>query len=135
MFGCSLTRATRAINVIPVQNLEASFDDVTEYWSPKVIGQINDQYLKIAKVLGEFVWHKHDDEDELFYIVKGHLRIEYEDHTAELEVGQFTIIPKDVMHRPSAEDECWLVLIEPVSTKHTGDVESELTKSIDQQMR
>lgn len=120
--------------MIPVQNLEASFDDVTEYWSPKIIGRINDQYLKIAKVRGEFVWHQHDDEDELFYIVKGRLRIEYQDHTAELETGQFTIVPKGVMHRPMAEDECWLALIEPAETKHTGDVESHLTKSVDQQL-
>lgn len=117
-----------------VQNLEAAFDHVTDHWSPKVIGRINDQYLKIAKVLGEFVWHKHDDEDEFFYIVKGRLRIEYEDHAADLEAGQFTIVPKGVMHRPVAKEECWLALIEPVTTQHTGDVESGLTKSIDQQL-
>ena len=123
-----------AISMIPVQDLEASFDQVTEHWSPKVIGRVNDQYIKIAKVLGEFVWHKHDDEDELFYIVKGRLRIEYEAHTALLEAGQFTIVPKAVMHRPVAPEECWLVLIEPVATKHTGDAESELTKSVEQQL-
>lgn len=120
--------------MIPVQDLEAAFDDVTEHWSPKVIGRVNDQYLKIAKVLGEFVWHKHDNEDELFYIVKGRLRIEYENHLATLEAGQFTIVPKGVMHRPVAEDECWLVLIEPVTTEHTGDTQSVLTKPIEQQL-
>ena len=121
--------------MIPVQNLEAAFDQVNEHWSPKVIGRVNDQYVKIAKVLGEFVWHAHDDEDELFYIVKGKLRIDYEDHTADLAAGQFTIIPKGVRHRPVADDECWLVLIEPVTTKHTGEVESDITKSLDQQLR
>lgn len=120
--------------MIPVQNLEAAFDQVTEHWSPKVIGRVNDQYIKIAKVLGEFVWHQHDDEDEFFYIVKGSLCIEYEDHTADLVAGQFTIVPKGVRHRPVAEEECWLVLIESVTTKHTGEVESELTKSIDRQL-
>ena len=107
---------------------------MTEYWSPRVIGRVNDQYVKIAKVRGEFVWHAHDDEDELFYIVRGQLRIEYEDHAADLAAGQFTIIPKGVRHRPVAEEECWLVLIEPVTTKHTGEVESELSKSIEDQI-
>lgn len=121
--------------MIPVvQDLEATFDQVTEHWSPKVIGQLNGQYVKIAKVLGEFVWHKHDDEDELFYIVKGRLQIEYEDHIADLEAGQFTIVPKGKMHRPVAKEECWLVLIEPIATKHTGGVESGLTQSIEQQL-
>lgn len=120
--------------MVPVQSLEATFDQVTEYWSPKVIGRVNDQYLKIAKVLGEFVWHKHDDEDELFYIVRGQLRIDYEDRCANLDEGQFTIVPKGVMHRPVAREECWLVLIEPISTKHTGEVESEITKSIERQL-
>ncbi len=120
--------------MIPVQNLEAAFDQVTEYWSPKIVGQVNDQYVKIAKVQGDFVWHAHEGEDELFYIVKGHLRIDYEDHTAELAAGQFTIVPKGVRHRPVAEEECWLMLIEPVTTKHTGDVDSEITKSIEDQL-
>lgn len=119
--------------MIPVQDLEAAFDQVSEHWSPKVIGRVNDQYIKIAKVLGDFVWHRHDHEDELFYIVKGRLRIEYEDHTADLDAGQFTIVPKGVLHRPVAEAECWLMLIEPVTTRHTGDVDSVLTKSIEQQ--
>ncbi len=120
--------------MIPVQDLEAAFDDITEHWSPKVIGRINDQYLKIAKVLGEFVWHKHDNEDELFYIVKGRLRIEYENHVADLETGQFTIVPKGVLHRPVAEGECWLVLIEPMTTQHTGGTQNVLTKTIEQQL-
>ncbi|MGI9487266.1 MAG: cupin domain-containing protein [Geminicoccaceae bacterium] len=120
--------------MIPVQNLEAAFDQVRDHWSPKVIGQVNDQYIKIAKVLGEFVWHAHDGEDELFYIVKGRLRIEYEDHTADLTAGQFTIVPKGVRHRPVAEDECWLMLIEPITTAHTGNVESEMTKLIEEQL-
>ena len=120
--------------MIPVQDLEAAFDQVTEHWSPKVIGRVNDQYVKIAKVRGEFVWHAHDDEDELFYVVKGKLRIDYEDHTADLATGQLTIIPKGVRHRPVAEDECWLVLIEPVTTKHTGEVKSDITKSIEDQI-
>jgi mannose-6-phosphate isomerase-like protein (cupin superfamily) len=127
--------ATEAISMIPVKNLEASFDAVTDYWSPKVVGQVNDQYIKIAKAKGEFVWHKHDGEDELFYIVKGRLRIDYEGHSADLEAGQFTIVPRGVVHRPVADQECWIMLMEPVTTKHTGDVQSDMTKSIEEQLR
>lgn len=117
-----------------VINFKAEFAHVSDYWSPRILGQVNDQYVKIAKLLGEFVWHKHDDEDEMFYIIKGALRIDYEDRdSVELGVGDFHIVPKGVMHNPVAAQECWIVLVEPVATKHTGDVQSDVTKSLDDQ--
>ena len=119
----------------PVASLIDQYDAITEYWSPKVVARVNDQYLKAAKVKGTLVWHKHDAEDELFYIVKGRLRIEYEGgEAAHLEAGQFHVVPRNTMHNPVADEECWILLIEPVSTKHTGDVVTEKTKSIAEQL-
>jgi quercetin dioxygenase-like cupin family protein len=116
-------------------DLETSFDAVTEYWSPKVVAQVNDQYVKVAKIRGELVWHSHAGEDELFYVVRGSLRIEYEGGQAvHLPEGSMHVVPRGVLHNPVAEEECWIVLIKPVTTKHTGDVESPLTKSLAQQL-
>ena len=116
-------------------DLKTAFDAVTEYWSPKVVAQVNDQYVKVAKVRGELVWHSHAGEDELFYVVRGSLRIEYEAGQAvHLPEGSMHVVPRGVRHNPVAEEECWIVLIEPVTTKHTGDVESPLTKSLAQQL-
>ncbi|MBH9537214.1 cupin domain-containing protein [Novosphingopyxis sp. YJ-S2-01] len=116
-------------------DIEAAFADVTEHWSPKVIGRVNDQLLKVAKLKGEFVWHDHAGEDELFWIVKGRLRIEFEDGAAEIGEGQFLTIPRGVRHNPVAEEECWVLLIEPASTRHTGEEVTERTRSLEEQMR
>lgn len=116
-------------------DLLAAFDTVTEHWSPKVVAQVNDQYVKIAKVQGELVWHSHEGEDELFYIVRGNLRIEYEgERVIHLPEGSMHVVPRGVLHNPVADEECWIVLIEPVSTKHTGDVATPLTKTLAQQL-
>ena len=115
-------------------NLLAAFDRVTEHWSPKVIAQVNDQYLKVAKVQGEFPWHQHDGEDELFFIVRGSLVIELRDGKVRLAEGDFYVVPRGVQHRPVAAEECWILLVETVTTRHTGDVVSELTRSIDEQL-
>jgi mannose-6-phosphate isomerase-like protein (cupin superfamily) len=117
-----------------VINFRAELEKVTDYWSPRVVGRVNDQYVKVAKLKGEFVWHKHDDEDELFFIVKGNLVIQYEDGPVTLNEGEFHIVPKGVMHNPLAEEECWIALIEPVATRHTGDVVTERTKPIEEQV-
>lgn len=117
-----------------VQNLSAAFDAVTAHWSPKVIAQVNDQYVKIAKLKGEFVWHKHDEEDELFYVVKGALDIEYEDRTVTLAEGDMHVVPRGVMHNPRAAEECWIMLVERASTKHTGDVVTDRTRSLEEQL-
>lgn len=116
-----------------VVNLKAELENVTEFWSPRVVGRVNDQYVKVAKLKGEFVWHDHELEDELFLIVKGQLVIQYEDGDVHLQEGDFHIVPRGKRHNPVAEKECWIALIEPVATKHTGDVVSEMTRSIEEQ--
>lgn len=115
-------------------NLLEALDQVDDYWSPRVVGQVNDQYIKVAKLKGEFVWHQHDDEDELFYILKGQLVIEYENDRVILDEGDMHIVPKGTQHNPVADDECWIALVETVSTKHTGEVMSDRTRSIDEQL-
>jgi len=115
-------------------NIEQSFDQVSEYWSPRVIGRVNDQFVKIAKVKGEFVWHNHADEDELFLVVRGRLRMQLEGDEVELNAGDMYVVSKGVMHNPVADDECWVMLIETVTTKHTGDVDTPMTKSIAEQL-
>src|SRR5512146_1372875 len=92
--------------------IERQFERVTDYWSPKVIGRVNDQYIKIAKVKGEFTWHAHEGEDEMFLVVKGNLVIQLEDGEVRLGPGQFVVVPRGVRHNPVAAEECWLVLIE-----------------------
>ncbi|MBD2069733.1 cupin domain-containing protein [Leptolyngbya sp. FACHB-671] len=116
------------------KNFEKELQSITEFWSPKIVGQVNDQYIKVAKLKGELAWHKHDHEDEMFHVVKGHLVIQFEDDVVELEEGDFCVVPKGMMHNPVAEDECWIVLIETVTTQHTGDIETPLTKTIEQQL-
>ncbi len=114
-----------------IRPAETPLDD---FWSPRVVGQVNDQLIKVAKLQGELVWHKHDDEDEMFLIVAGSLRIEYEDHVVDLKAGDLHVVPKGVMHNPVADEECRIVLIEPASTKHTGDENTPRTKSLADQL-
>ena len=108
-------------------NLLEKFDLFTDQWSPKIIAELNGQQVKLAKVEGEFIWHDHANEDELFFIVKGSLRIEFRDRTVELSEGEMMVVPRGVEHRPVAEEETWLMLLEPASTQHTGEVDSERT--------
>jgi len=108
---------------------------VSDHWTPRVVGQVNDQYVKVAKLLGELVWHAHDDEDEMFLIVSGRLRIQLEDRDdVVIGPGEFFVVPKGVRHNPVAEEEVEIVLIETVSTAHTGDVVVPGTVSIDRQL-
>ena len=109
-------------------NLKEKFSQFTEYWSPKIIGELNDSYVKLAKLKGEFVWHKHDHEDELFFVVHGHLLIKLRDKDIHLQAGEMAIIPKGVEHLPIAAEEVHVMLIEPKSTLNTGDANSALTK-------
>jgi len=115
-------------------NLDARFEDVTELWSPKVIGRVNDQYVKIARLQGEFVWHAHEGEDELFLVIRGSMRIQLEDGDVTIGPGEFVVVPRGVRHNPVAAEECWVMLIETVTTKHTGDVVTERTRSIEEQV-
>jgi mannose-6-phosphate isomerase-like protein (cupin superfamily) len=116
-------------------NILAQFDEIEAYWSPKVIGQVNDQYVKVAKLKDELVWHAHDHEDELFYVVKGSMVIQFEDGEVTLNEGDFYVVPRGVRHNPVAQQECWIVLVETVSTKHTGDMQTSKTKSIEEQIQ
>ena len=108
---------------------------LSELWSPRVIGELDDVYVKVAKLHGSLAWHQHDAEDELFYVLKGSLRIEMEHGTAELREGDMFIVPKGTRHNPIAEEECQIILIERKSTTHTGDVVTEKTRSIAEQLR
>jgi mannose-6-phosphate isomerase-like protein (cupin superfamily) len=109
-------------------NLAEKFSIIDDYWNPRIAGQLNGQQVKLAKLKGSFVWHQHDNEDELFYVVKGSLVMELRDRTVVLNEGELFIVPKGTQHRPVAEDEVWVVLFEPASTLNTGDVKNERTK-------
>lgn len=106
-----------------------------EYWSPRVIAEVDDSYVKVAKLKGTLAWHSHEDEDEFFYVLSGRLRIELEDGEVTLESGESFVVPKRVRHNPVAEEECLIMLIEKKSTRHTGDVVTEKTRSIEDQLR
>jgi mannose-6-phosphate isomerase-like protein (cupin superfamily) len=108
---------------------------LTELWSPRVIGEVDDTYVKVAKVLGSLAWHSHENEDELFLVLKGSLRIELEGSTVELGEGEMFIVPKGVRHNPIADEECQLMLIERKSTLHTGTEATEKTRSLAEQLR
>jgi mannose-6-phosphate isomerase-like protein (cupin superfamily) len=108
-------------------NLAEKFNLVKQYWSPKIIGELNDSYVKAVKLKGEFIWHHHDQEDELFLVVKGRLRIRFRDRDVRLEEGEFLIVPKGVDHLPIAEQEAHIVLLEPKTTLNTGNVTNERT--------
>ena len=110
-----------------VINIQEKFDLFSDHWSPKRIGVLNGQQIILAKVQGEFVFHKHDDEDELFWVIKGQLKIELRDRTITVNPGEFFVVPKGVEHKPSAIEETHLLLFEPLSTKHTGDVTANIT--------
>lgn len=100
----------------------------SEHWSPKVVGELNGQQVKLVKLQGEFVWHKHDEEDELFYVIKGVLTMEFRDKTVVINEGEFIIVPRGTEHRPVAAEEVAIMLFEPASTLNTGNVEDDLTK-------
>ena len=100
----------------------------SEYWSPKIVGELNGQQVKLVKFQGEFVWHKHDNEDEMFLVIEGVLKMELRDKTIEIHKNEFLIVPKGTEHRPVADKEVSVMLFEPASTLNTGNTENELTK-------
>lgn len=110
-------------------NLEQKLSLFNEQWTPKIIGALNGQHVKLAKLKGEFVWHSHEHEDELFYVIKGSLIIELSDKTVTINPGELYIVPRGVPHKPIAHEEVHVMLFEPASTKHTGDVQHEITKN------
>jgi mannose-6-phosphate isomerase-like protein (cupin superfamily) len=111
-----------------VVNLAAKLAAFSEQWSPKIVGELNGQQVKLVKFLGSFVWHHHDDEDELFYVIKGRFRMEFQDRAVDVAAGEFIIVPRGVEHRPVADDEVEVMLFEPASTLNTGNVRNERTR-------
>ena len=108
---------------------------LTELWSPRVIAELDDNYIKVAKVQGTLAWHRHEGEDELFFVLDGRLRLEFEDGVVELGPGQMHVVSRGVLHNPVAEHECLLMLVERKSTLHTGEVMTKQTRALDEQLR
>lgn len=119
-------------NVVSPRDVAAS---LVELWSPRVIGEVDDAYIKVAKLHGSLAWHSHDAEDELFLVLRGRLRIELEGGAIELREGELFIVPKGVRHNPVAEEVCEVLLIERKSTQHTGNVTTEKTRTVAEQLR
>jgi mannose-6-phosphate isomerase-like protein (cupin superfamily) len=112
---------------IVVVNLNKKLDSFQDFWSPKIVGELNDSFVKLVKLKGEFVWHHHDDEDELFLVLKGSLLMRLRDREIRVEPGEFVIIPRGVEHLPIAEDETQVLLLEPKSTLNTGNIQNDRT--------
>jgi mannose-6-phosphate isomerase-like protein (cupin superfamily) len=110
-----------------VVNLAAKLATFSERWSPKVVGELNGQMVKVVKFLGPFVWHHHDDEDEMFYVIRGWFRMEFRDRAVDVAQGEFIIVPRGVEHRPVADQEVEVMLFEPATTLNTGNVRNERT--------
>lgn len=107
--------------------LTSRFASFSDHWSPKIVGELNGQHVKVVKFVGEFVWHHHDHEDEMFLVHRGRFRMELRDRAIDLEAGDFLIVPRGVEHRPVADEEVEVVLFEPAGTLNTGNVQSERT--------
>ena len=108
-------------------NLAEKFSLFSDYWSPKIVGELNGQQIKLAKLKGEFVWHNHEKEDELFLVVKGRLRMKLRDREVRIREGEFLIVPRGTEHLPIADEECRVILLEPASTLNTGNIKNERT--------
>lgn len=113
-----------------VVNIAEKFGLFTETWTPKIIGELNGQQVKLARLKGEFVWHSHKDEDEMFFVIKGVLQIQFRDKTVTIKPGEMIVVPRGIEHNPIANEEVLLMLFEPAQTKHTGEIVHELTQTI-----
>jgi mannose-6-phosphate isomerase-like protein (cupin superfamily) len=109
-------------------NLAEKFSHINEQWKPRIAGELNGQMIKLVKFKGPFVWHHHDHEDEMFYVVKGSFDMEFRDKTVTINEGEFIIVPKGVEHRPNAKEEAEVMLFEPATTLNTGNIENEITQ-------
>jgi mannose-6-phosphate isomerase-like protein (cupin superfamily) len=110
-------------------NLAEKLGLFSSHWDPKIVAELNGQHVKLVKILGEFVWHHHEHEDELFLVLRGSFRMEYRDRTEVLREGELVVVPRGVEHRPVAEQECSILLFEPAATVNTGNAGGELTKA------
>ena len=113
--------------------LSEKFQLIDNFWSPRIVAELNGQYVKLAKFKGEMVWHSHQNEDEFFLVISGEIKIHLRDRTIELKAGECFVVPRGVEHKPEADHEAQVLLMEPRSTEHTGSVDSELTVPIDNQ--
>ncbi|MNS94521.1 Cupin domain protein [compost metagenome] len=120
--------------MISKSNVQEKFLQINDYWNPRISGELNDSYIKMVKIKGEFIWHHHDHEDEMFFIWRGKLVIRFRDAEIALNEGEFIVIPKGLEHQPIAEEEVHLLLIEPKTTLNTGNVVNERTVSIPQRI-
>ena len=111
-------------------NIAEKFSLFHDHWNPRIVGELNGQHIKLVKLQGEFVWHKHDMEDELFLVISGILNMEFRDKTVEIRPNEFIIVPRGVEHKPVAENEVEIMLFEPASTLNTGDTKGELTREV-----
>jgi mannose-6-phosphate isomerase-like protein (cupin superfamily) len=109
-------------------NIDEKLSLFSEYWDPKIVGELNGQYVKLVKFKDEFVWHKHDNEDEMFYVLKGKFNMEYRDKSVEINENEFVIVPRGVEHKPVAPEEVSVMLFEPKTILNTGDTRNEFTK-------
>lgn len=112
-------------------NLKDKLAKFSDHWSPKVIAELNDYQFKLVKIQGEFVWHNHPDTDEVFFVIEGSMNIEFENETVQLNEGEMLVVPKGVEHKPYADSECKVMLVEPRGVVNTGDADSELTADND----
>ena len=112
-------------------NLKEKLGKFSDHWTPKVIAEMNDYQFKLVKIQGEFVWHNHPDTDEVFIVIEGSMKIEFENETIELNEGEMIVVPKGVEHKPYAESECKVMLVEPRCVVNTGEADSELTADND----
>lgn len=108
-------------------NIAGEFARFSEYWQPRIAGELNGQHVKLVKMKGEFIWHHHEQEDEMFVVVQGSITIQFRDRYVRLETGEFLIVPRGVEHRPVADEEAHVMLFEPVATVNTGEVRNERT--------
>ena len=113
-------------------NLASKYKKINEHWSPKVVAEMNDYQFKLAKIKNDFIWHSHEDTDETFIVVEGKIYIEFEDETVELSEGEMIVVPKGKKHRPYADEEAKIMLIEPKGVRNTGDIVSDLTSGDNQ---
>src|SRR5579872_5511941 len=116
------------LQIMPTKvTLMAKFSQINEPWQPHIAGELNGQLIKLVKFQGEFVWHHHDNEDEMFFVLKGQFRMEFQDKAVTIDEGEFIVVPRGVEHKPVADEECWVMLFEPATTLNTGNVVNERT--------
>lgn len=124
------TSGLKFSNYFPLEkiNIPSKLSLFSDYWNPRIVGELNGQHVKLVKLKGEFVWHHHDNEDELFYVIEGVLKMEFRDKTVEIHPNEFIIVPKGVEHRPVADNEVSIMLFEPNTTLNTGNTRGDLTR-------